>query len=229
MAIILSLETSTSVCSVAIHEKGQLRALQEVNEPGAHAGKLMDLITACLENSVLQIENLDAIAVSSGPGSYTGLRIGISAAKGLAFARNVPIIGVSSMEVLAHAARHEMNERSLIIPLLDARRMEVYAEVFNDTLDSVSGVRPVILGEGVFENYLSQSVVCFIGDGVSKAKNIISHPNAKFSEASISARFMGEVAWKKFLIHDFEDLAYFAPDYLKEFKALKSTKNPLLK
>lgn len=229
MAIILSLETSTSVCSVAIHEKGQLRALQEVNEPGAHAGKLMDLITGCLEDSVLQIENLEAIAVSSGPGSYTGLRIGISAAKGLAFARNVPIIGVSSMEVLAHAASHEMNESSLIIPLLDARRMEVYAEVFNDTLDSISGVRPVILGEDAFENYLSQSVVCFIGDGIQKAKDIISHSNAKFSDAHISATFMGEVAWKKFLIQDFEDLAYFTPDYLKEFKALKSTKNPLLK
>jgi tRNA threonylcarbamoyladenosine biosynthesis protein TsaB len=227
MARILSIETSTSVCSVAVHESGHLLSLVEVTETGAHAEQLMQLVVDAVGKANLQLSNLDAIAVSEGPGSYTGLRIGVSTAKGLAFGLNLPLISINTLQALASAVVAEKG--GLIIPVLDARRMEVYREVFCTDLESVSKLDSEILEQGAFENFLEKGRVYFVGDALEKVKEVVQSENAQFvSDLSFSASHMGKLAWVKFQNHDFANLAYFVPNYLKEFKALHSKKNPLL-
>ncbi len=227
MARILSIETSTSSCSVAVHEDGKLISLSEITEAGAHAERLMSLIDEALDSAGIRYQNLDAIAVSEGPGSYTGLRIGVSTAKGLAFGLNKPLIGINTLQALASAILAE--ESDLIIPVLDARRMEVYREVFDWNCNSVDQLQAEILSEDSFKNFLEKGRVYFLGDAVEKVRNVIQSENAIFmEEVSFSAKHMGEIAFQKFQRIEFADLAYFVPNYLKEFKALHSKKNPLL-
>lgn len=228
MALILSLETSTPVCSVALHENGSLLGVKEVEIPGAHSERLIGLIDELLEESQIKGEELAAIAVSEGPGSYTGLRIGVSTAKGLAFAWSIPLIGVSTLAALALGAKSKLTPNSKIIAMLDARRMEVYREIFDAEMNSVAFLDSEVIEANSFEMYLESSVVLFIGDAVPKVREVISHPNAIFLEEKISAVQVGEIAWIRFLKSEFENLAYFVPNYLKEFKVLKSKKNPLL-
>jgi tRNA threonylcarbamoyladenosine biosynthesis protein TsaB len=227
MASILSIETATSVCSVALHDSGVLRSLFETNEKSAHAEQLMALIIDCLTDAGLEFNQLDAIAVSEGPGSYTGLRIGVSTAKGLAYGLDKPLISINTLQALASAV--SAKEGELIIPVLDARRMEVYREVFDWKLNSASKLDSEILDVGVFQNFLENGRVYFLGDAVEKVRSVVSSENATFrSDLSFSAAHMGKLAWKKFRKAEFADLAYFVPNYLKEFKALQSKKNPLL-
>jgi tRNA threonylcarbamoyladenosine biosynthesis protein TsaB len=170
---------------------------------------------------------LDAIAVSEGPGSYTGLRIGVSTAKGLSFGLGKPLLGINTLKALASAV--PTYEGDLVIPVLDARRMEIYREVFDFRLDSVGGLNSEILSEDSFLNFLKRGRVYFLGDAVEKVRSIVSNENAQFiSDISFSAAHMGRIALEKFRKGEFADLAYFVPNYLKEFKALHSTKNPLL-
>lgn len=227
MTHILSIETSTPICSVAIHSDGSLRALAEINESGAHAERLMLLVEEVLQKAGLEFSQLDAIAVSEGPGSYTGLRIGVSTAKGLAFGLGKPLIGVNTLQALASAALLEGGE--LVIPVLDARRMEVYREVFDQKLDSVAALDSEVLEENSFENFLDAHRVYFLGDAVEKVQSVVVHENARFlTDKTFSAENMGGLAFQKFQRGEFADLAYFVPNYLKEFKALHSKKNPLL-
>lgn len=226
MALILSLETSTSVCSVALHRSGVLLSLSEIDVTGAHSERLMGLIEEVITEAGISIVDLSAVAVSSGPGSYTGLRIGVSAAKGLAFGWGVPLIGVETLGALAKAANGEMQGRGFAVPLIDARRDEVYCQVFDSENNFLSAIRAEILTENSFQNYLDQASVYFIGDGVEKTKEIIKHPNAEFLSLPISSKYVGELAFSKFQTSQFEDIAYFVPNYLKEFKVLKSKKNP---
>ncbi|WP_296702937.1 tRNA (adenosine(37)-N6)-threonylcarbamoyltransferase complex dimerization subunit type 1 TsaB [Algoriphagus sp.] len=228
MALILSLETSTPVCSVAIHDHGSLLGVKEVNIPGAHSERLIGLIDDLLNTCKCKSEDLAAIAVSEGPGSYTGLRIGVSTAKGLAFALSIPLIGVSTLKALARGARSIAGADSKIIAMLDARRMEVYREVFDYQMNSVAFLDSEVIEATSFEKYLENGSVYFIGDAVQKVKEVITHRNAAFLEQKISADQVGEIAWLKFQKSEFENLAYFVPNYLKEFKVLKSKKNPLL-
>lgn len=226
MARILSIETSTPVCSVAVHDSGRLLSLSEITESGAHAERLMQLLVDVVEKAGLQLNEVDAIAVSEGPGSYTGLRIGVSTAKGLAFGLNLPLISINTLQALASAVVAE--DGALIIPVLDARRMEVYREIFDSNLISVSKLDSEILEEGVFQNFLEKGKVYFIGDALEKLKTVVSSENAQFvSDLTFSAAHLGKLAWDKFQNQDFADLAYFVPNYLKEFKALHSKKNPL--
>jgi tRNA threonylcarbamoyladenosine biosynthesis protein TsaB len=230
MALILSIETSTAVCSVALHEQGKLLALAELRESGAHAEKLMGLLEEVLEKAGTPLSEVAAIAVSEGPGSYTGLRIGVSTAKGLAFALDKPLIGINTLLAMAAACRLEKGAQ--VVAVLDARRMEVYAQVFGEQLEEKTPIEALILEEGVFGIWLEKGKVFFIGDAVEKVKQVVDHPNAVFlseTDYSLSARSMGQLALEKFQVQAFEDLAYFVPNYLKEFKALQSTKNPLLK
>lgn len=227
MARILSIETSTSVCSVAVHDSGSLLSLAETTEPGAHAEQLMQLVGDVVEKASLLLSELDAIAVSEGPGSYTGLRIGVSTAKGLAFGLTRPLISINTLQALASAVAVE--KEALIIPVLDARRMEVYREVFDSSLNSVSKLDSEILKEGAFQNFLEKGRVYFVGDALEKVKVVVQSENAQFvSGLSFSASHLGKLAWAKFQNQDFADIAYFVPNYLKEFKALQSKKNPLL-
>jgi tRNA threonylcarbamoyladenosine biosynthesis protein TsaB len=227
MVRILSIETSTSVCSVAVHLEGVLVSLFEINESGAHAEQLMGLIENVLDGAGISYSKLDAIAVSEGPGSYTGLRIGVSTAKGLAFGLNKPLIAVNTLQALASASPAAPGD--LVIPVLDARRMEVYREVFNGEGISVNKLRAEVLAEDSFQNFLEKGKVYFLGDAVEKLKSVIRNPNAVFLEdLTVSAKHMGLISYEKFLRAEFADIAYFVPNYLKEFKALQSKKNPLL-
>ncbi|MDN3205482.1 tRNA (adenosine(37)-N6)-threonylcarbamoyltransferase complex dimerization subunit type 1 TsaB [Algoriphagus sediminis] len=229
MALILSIETSTTVCSVALHREGELLQLNETDEKNAHSLKLMPFVEQCLKGENLSVQDLEAISVSSGPGSYTGLRIGVSTAKGLAYALDLPIIGVSAMESLAKQVFNNGVETGHIIPVLDARRMEVYFQVFDSSLSEIGETGSLVLEQSSFSNLLNEGPVYFVGDGIAKTKELIDSQNTVFVDGSISAREMGEIAWKKLQRQEFEDTAYFVPNYLKEFKVLKSKKNLLLK
>lgn len=227
MAAILSIETSTSICSVAVHLDGRLISLSELTEPGAHAERLMLLVEEVLEKAKIGFQELDAIAVSEGPGSYTGLRIGVSTAKGLAFGLNKPLIGVNTLQALASAVA--LREDELAIPVLDARRMEVFREVFDWKLNSVAKLDAEVLSKDSFQNFLESHRVYFLGDAVDKVESIVQHDHAIFiSDLSFSAQHMGGIAFAKYQKGQFADVAYFVPNYLKEFKALHSKKNPLL-
>lgn len=230
MARILSIETSTSICSVAIHEQGELIALAEIKEPGAHAEKLLLLVDELFEKAGLSFADLDAVAVSQGPGSYTGLRIGVSTAKGIAYALEIPLIGINTLQAMA--ASQSVAPGDYVVAVLDARRKEVYTQTFGDSLQELSPIEAVVLEEGVFASILEKGRVYFVGDGVEKVKEEVKSANALFIAdlaISLSAKNMGVLASEKYARKEWEDLAYFVPNYLKEFKALQSTKNPLLK
>ena len=230
MARILSIETSTSICSVAIHEQGELIALAEIKEPGAHAEKLLLLVDELFEKAGLSFADLDAVAVSQGPGSYTGLRIGVSTAKGIAYALEIPLIGINTLQAMA--ASQQVDPGDYVVAVLDARRKEVYTQTFGDSLQELSPIEAVVLEEGVFASILEKGRVYFVGDGVEKVKEEVKSANALFIAdlaISLSAKNMGVLASEKYVRKEWEDLAYFVPNYLKEFKALQSTKNPLLK
>lgn len=230
MARILSIETSTSICSVAIHEQGELIALAEIKEPGAHAEKLLLLVDELFEKAGLSFADLDAVAVSQGPGSYTGLRIGVSTAKGIAYALEIPLIGINTLQAMA--ASQQVAPGDYVVAVLDARRKEVYTQTFGDSLQELSPIEAVVLEEGVFASILEKGRVYFVGDGVEKVKEEVKSANALFIAdwaISLSAKNMGVLASEKYARKEWEDLAYFVPNYLKEFKALQSTKNPLLK
>lgn len=216
MSIILCLETSTTNCSVSIGDGNSIIALKEVNSKNfSHSEQLHGFINEILNEARLSPKDLDAVSVSKGPGSYTGLRIGVSAAKGLAFALDIPLISVSTLHCLAKQV--EVKE-GLIIPMLDARRMEVYSEVFNAEFNSVREIKAEILDENCFEDELSLGKTHFIGTGVEKFEAICKHPNAVFHHEKLpSAKEQFLIARRKFDGKIYEDVAYFEPFYLKDF------------
>jgi tRNA threonylcarbamoyladenosine biosynthesis protein TsaB len=220
VALILSIETSTTNCSVSLSKQGETFALLEDNSKEySHAERLHVYMERLLAENKLTTNQLDAIAVSKGPGSYTGLRIGVSAAKGLCFALDKPLISVSTLEALAHQVQIE---KGMIVPMLDARRMEVYSAVFDENYNEIREVEAQILEADSFEDYLENGPVYFLGNGVEKTKTIIQHPNAFFVEDKLpSAKEMSKIAYQKYKKNDIEDVAYFEPYYLKDFIALK--------
>lgn len=220
--MILNIETSTINCSVSLSHEGEILALKEEHRDGySHAEKLHLFIDEVLDKGSVKLEQLDAIAVSKGPGSYTGLRIGVSTAKGLCYAASLPLISVSTMEALAR--KIEVKEGH-IIPLLDARRAEVYTAVFDFNFNKLEDTRAEILKDSSFEKQLSEGPVYFIGDAVEKTEAIVVHENAKFHYGLPSSKEMAFLSFRKFLSKDFEDLAYFEPFYLKDFIVIPSKK-----
>ena len=221
--MILSIETATTNCSVALSEQGKTIAVIEDYDKGySHAERLHVYIDRILHENNIKKSQLDAIAVSKGPGSYTGLRIGASAAKGLAYALEKPLIAVSTLESLS---RQVNVEGGYIVPMLDARRMEVYSAVFNADFSLSREIKAEVLEANSFQEYLKKDKVYFIGNGVEKTKTIINNPNAIFVEGKLpSANEMGGIAYKKYQASNTEDVAYFEPYYLKDFVALKSNK-----
>ena len=228
MGLILSIETAISVCSVALHRDGKLEGCLELHQDNVHAQKLMPAIKALLDRAGIETAELDAIAVSAGPGSYTGLRIGVSTAKGLAYAHDLPLIAVDTLSALAYRASEAVEPEDFIIPVIDARRMEVYQKVLNGRMEEISPLEPLIIDEQSFSEYLQKGKVFFIGDAVFKIKSELRHENARFLSLLNSAISIGELAYEKFEKGDFVDLAYFEPNYLKEFRVITSKKNPLL-
>ncbi len=221
MAIILNIETATTNCSVSLSKEGKAIVVKEDYDKNySHAERLHVYIDEVLKSANIEPNQLDAIAISKGPGSYTGLRIGVSAAKGLCFALEKKLISISTLEALAHQVK--IND-GVIVAMLDARRMEVYAAVFDSKYNQIRETVAEILNESSYNTYLEKGKVYFIGNGVEKTKSLISHPNAVFIENKLpSANEMGLLANIKYKKSDFENVAYFEPYYLKDFVALKS-------
>lgn len=230
MATILCLETATTNCSVALSINGETVVLKEDNaEKFSHAERLHLYIAEVLAEAKITKDDLDAIAISKGPGSYTGLRIGVSSAKGLCYALDIPLISVDTLGSLArkvtNSGRQAAQENNLIIPMLDARRMEVYSAVFDIAGVQKRETQAQILEETSFVASLEQGIVHFIGSGVEKFKEICQHPNARFVLDELpSAEQMCRLAEMKFRESAFEDVAYFEPYYLKDFIAGKPKK-----
>lgn len=224
---ILSIETASNVCSVAIHQDGVLLGNSELDIENAHSAMLLRLIDGLLQHLGLRPDQLQAVAVSAGPGSYTGLRIGVSTAKGICFAQDIPLIGVDTLEAVAYSVREFTEPQSYIIPMMDARRNEVYTAITGGDGSVVKSSHPLVVETNPFLDLLESNKVYFVGDGVGKLKTVLSHPNGIFLEGSNSAVGVGELAYRKYLDKKFEDLAYFEPNYLKEFRVIASKKNPL--
>ncbi len=216
MSYILNIETATKNCSVNISKEGKTIALKELNDGNySHAEKLHELIKQVVLEAKIELSNLNAIAVSKGPGSYTGLRIGVSSAKGLCFALDIPLISVNTLQSLAFSVSIDKGYK---IPLLDARRMEVYSQIFNDKTEKIREVKAEIIISDSFSDYLNDQKVYFFGDGAEKCKETITHENAIFIDGLFpSAKEMSAISYEKFKKDEFEDVAYFEPFYLKEF------------
>ncbi len=222
MTYILNLETATKNCSVSISQDGKTILYKEMAEAGySHAEKLHVFIEECLKDSKLTFNDLSAIAVSQGPGSYTGLRIGVSAAKGLCFALDLPLISIDTLQVLA--SQLSITE-GVIIPMIDARRMEVYSAIYNSNYEKIREVQAEILTENSFGNI--SETTHFIGDCAEKAKTVLTNTNFIFYEEIIypSANEMSALSYQKFQKSNFVDVAYFEPYYLKDFIGTVSKK-----
>ncbi len=218
MSLILSLETSTEVGSVALHKDGKLLTTSEVHIQYSHASKLAVMIDQVLANAGSSPNQLDAVAVTSGPGSYTGLRIGTSTAKGLCFALDIPLISVGSLELMAYQVSKNVWQDVLLCPMIDARRMEVYCLVADQSLEILQAIQPVIIEPGSFASFLSEHKVLFFGNGAAKCKDVINSQQAVFLDDIIpQSSQLGVLADKKFKGNEFEDLINFEPNYLKEF------------
>ncbi|WP_299682513.1 tRNA (adenosine(37)-N6)-threonylcarbamoyltransferase complex dimerization subunit type 1 TsaB [uncultured Dokdonia sp.] len=219
MSNILCIETATTNCSVALSIYGEQVVLKEDNDVKySHAERLHLYIENVLDEAKIDKKELTAIAVSKGPGSYTGLRIGVSAAKGLCYALGIPLISVPTLSALSHKVNCE--EGSYIVPMLDARRMEVYSAIFDANHHQVRATEAQILEEDSFSAYLEKGNVYFVGNGVSKFEDICKHPNAIFIKDTLpSAAEMCALASAKNEIDAYEDIAYFEPYYLKDFIA----------
>ncbi len=222
---ILNIETATKNCSVALAKNGKTILCKEISELGySHAEKLHVFIEEICNESLIQLQDLDAIAVSKGPGSYTGLRIGVSAAKGFCFALNIPLISVDTLAVLASQAVSIAKENDFILPMIDARRMEVYSAIFNNKLEKIREIEAQIVDENSFNSI--DNTVYFVGDSSEKAKAVLGKSNFIFLDEMVypSAKDMSPISFQKFLNNDFEDVAYFEPFYLKDFLITTSKK-----
>lgn len=217
MAYILCIETTTTNCSVSLSNEGKCVALKELNSVNySHSEKLHLFIENVLQTANISVNDLSAIAVSKGPGSYTGLRIGVSAAKGLCFALNLPLISIDTLQALAHQVKDQQTD--FIIPMLDARRMEVYTAVFDNKQKLLEKTSAKILDENSFLDYLEKGKVVFLGNANEKWKSICKHPNANFIDNKLpSADEMCALATLKHKKSDFENVAYLEPYYLKDF------------
>ena len=223
MSCIFNIETSTDVCSVAISDSGQVIFNKEDHSGPNHAVKLGVYVDEALDFLDSHGLPLEAVAVSCGPGSYTGLRIGVSMAKGICYGRGVKLIAVPTLELMAVPVllgEHPEQEDALIVPMLDARRMEVYAEVLDRALRVVRPIQADIVDADTYKEYLDQHPVYFFGNGAAKCMETINHPNAHLVEGMEPlAKNMAPLAEKRFVEGKFEDVAYFVPFYLKDFVA----------
>jgi len=220
--VILSIETSTDVCSVALHQKGKLIAESSSQEAYSHAERLAPMIDDLLKNTKILKSQLTAIAVSSGPGSYTGLRIGTSTAKGLCYALDIPLITISTLESMLEGLDPEYST-TLLCPMIDARRMEVYCLLGKAGGTIIEKTQAKIIDETSFKPLLDEQKILFYGNGANKCKPIITHKNAVFIDNIVpSAIAIGKLATTKYQNTDFANLVYFEPDYLKAFHVIKA-------
>ena len=227
MSVILQIETATTSCSVALAIDGSVFAFKQINERNIHAEVITLFIDELVMAAGLTYDDIDAIAVSSGPGSYTGLRIGVSTAKGLCFALNKPLIAIETLEAMAYGVLTNpdvvVDKDTLLCPMIDARRMEVYCALFNSEGVKVRPTAADIIDELSFSEFLSKHKILFFGDGADKCETTLGgNPNAQFLTGFVnSATYITQKAAEKFNNREFEDVAYFEPYYLKDFIAGK--------
>lgn len=225
MACLLHIETSTKVCSVAVSQDGACIFEKSDFDGPSHAVSCGVFVDEALSFAESHAIPLDGVAISQGPGSYTGLRIGTSMAKGVSYGRNVPLISVDTLQLLCVPVllyHEEVEENALLVPMIDARRMEVYSAVYDRALRQVRQVQADVVTAETYREYLDKGPVWFFGDGAEKCKEVITHPNARFMpNINPLAKYMFPLAERSFLNDKFADVAYFEPFYLKDFVALK--------
>ena len=223
---ILYIETATDVCSVALSRGAEVIGLKEEAGGNNHAKHLLPFVDEVLKQGGCTVSDLNGVAVSVGPGSYTGLRIGVSTAKGIAYTAGIPVMAVGTLESIAQGARESWTDASAeplqIVPMLDARRMEVFTTRYSFDMQSLEEVSAKIVDENTFAELLSEHKVLFCGNGMPKCREILSaNSNAFFAEVPVSAKNMLPAALRKWQNSDFENVAYFEPFYLKEYVAAK--------
>ncbi len=222
MSCILNIETSTNVCSVAVSQDGACIFEKEDHSGPNHAERLGSFVDEALSFTDNHGIPFDAVAVSCGPGSYTGLRIGVSMAKGICYGRGLKLLGVPTLEILCVPVllREMVDENALLCPMLDARRMEVYAQIFDRALHEVRPIHADVVEADTYKEWLDKAPVYFFGDGAKKCKEVITHPNARFiDDIEPLAKNMMPLAERRMAEQKFEDVAYFVPFYLKNFVA----------
>lgn len=233
MALILNIETSTEVCSVVLARDGVVIQSRENLTGQNHARLVTVLIDELLSASDITVDQIDAVAVSGGPGSYTGLRIGVSVAKGICYASNLALIAITSLEAMAHYVIHNLknyqlpeSENILFCPMIDARRMEVYTAFYDKNGTQIRKIQADIIDHQSYLSYLENNTVLFFGNGSSKCRDAVTHPNAIFISGIItSAKNMIPLAERDFRLQKFVDVAYYEPFYLKDFVATIPVKN----
>jgi tRNA threonylcarbamoyladenosine biosynthesis protein TsaB len=222
MSLILHLETSTKVCSACLARDGVVLALKEVQEKNfSHSENLTLFVEAILSEANVKMKDIDAVAISEGPGSYTGLRIGTSTAKGICFALDIPLIVIPTLKIIANQYNPKNNQ--LIVPMIDARRMEVFYAVYNDELTLLKETKAEEITDSFLLEYTEKSVL-FVGDGAFKMEKFLQEKWSFVPDSNISSSGMASLAYAKFKNKDFADTAYFEPFYLKDFIAGKPKK-----
>lgn len=231
MSRLILIETSTALCSTALAVDGKVVSYRSSDAPRAHASKCAAFIAEMLSETGCKVSDCDAVCVSAGPGSYTGLRVGVSTAKGLCFAGNVPLIAVGTLDVLVQQAFEDglvPRNCARIVPMIDARRMEVYSAVYDAEGRRLTEVSPKVVAEGDYPSELSEGPVLFVGDGAQKCESVLACGNARFAQVYPKASAMTKPALRELEAGNFQDIAYFEPFYLKQFVATVSKKNPFL-
>jgi len=230
--MILSIETATDKSSVAMHDKGKLIGLIELHLDKSHSGYLTVIIEQLLNNCSINKDDIEAIAVSVGPGSYTGLRIGVSTAKGLCYALEKPLIAVNTLEIMARQVIDNFVDNSnnslLFCPMIDARRMEVYASIFNTEYICIVETKPIVVDENSFSEYSDNNLMILFGNGARKCMEVL--PKYKFQlidDVYPSAKYLGQLAYESFQKNEFADVAYLEPLYLKAYQAKLPKRNKL--
>lgn len=219
MSIILALETSSAKCSVAISNQAELISFEEIPAGYAHVSQLTILIDQCLSKAGLAMNNLNAIAISDGPGSYTGLRVGSSTAKGLCYALNIPLIAINTLDLIAeeHIRSHEeLNEKNAVVAVIDARRDEVYAAAKNGRGIEIFGPKSMIIVKGIFDEMMNKYPnIELVGDSVGKCESILDNESINYVLKTLDARFLSIYASDRFIAQDFQNISTYTPFYLK--------------
>ena len=233
MALLLSLETSTQSCSAALHDEGVLVSSKVIEIPRSAASQLAVIIDEVFHTANRKPKELKGVIVAAGPGSYTGLRIGVATAKGLCYALNIPIVSVNTLKLMAYqfletdvVKKFIQNDNVILCPMLDARRMEVYCALLDQNLNYIEEVQAKVIEENSFKDMIESTPIFFFGDGADKCKDMIKHSNAHFSSGLIPlASSLGEIGYKKWKEGVYEDLVSFEPFYLKDFLIKKPNLN----
>lgn len=224
MSLIINIESTTAICSVALSDNDSIIALKETDKENSHSKLLSVFIEEIFKENKISAKDLSAVAVSKGPGSYTGLRIGVSLAKGLCYGADLPLISVDTLSALAQAYQKSQKpaKNDLLCPMMDARRMEVYCKLSDSSLNELMPVNAMVIDNNSFARQLTKHKIHFFGNGAIKCQQEINHKNALFSEFNNSATYLVSQALQKLKQKQFENLAYFEPYYLKDFVAIPS-------